>query len=170
MEEKIINKVSASQLVTLDLEQLRPSGDRVAFDMKDILFQGLILKEKDFRAFVKSNDWSIYATKHVAIYCSSDAIVPQWAYMLLAVMLQPIAITVVFGSLEALEERLYLHKLNALDWSSYEGAKVVVKGCGKFEIPSAVYLEVASRLRPIAQSIMFGEPCSTVPVFKRRPA
>ncbi|GHM99673.1 hypothetical protein WSM22_11630 [Cytophagales bacterium WSM2-2] len=168
MEEEIINKVSASSLVTFDLEELYVPGDRTLFDIKDLLFQGLILKEKDFRDFIKAHDWTQYTDKHVAIVCSADAIIPTWTFMLLTVALQPFAATVIFGSLEDLETQLFRRKLDAIEWQKYVHAKVVVKGCSKVPVPISAYVEVVNRLRPIASSIMFGEACSTVPLFKSK--
>ncbi len=168
MEDQIINKVTASNLITLDLEELYLPGERVLFDIKDLLFQGLILKEKDFRDFIKQYDWSAFSGKHVAITCSADAIVPTWAFMLLATVLQPIAQNVIFGSLEDLEKTLFLQKLNLVDWNRFVNEKVVIKGCSKVHVPVAAYVEAVNRLRPLASSIMFGEACSTVPLFKQK--
>jgi len=168
MEDQIINKVTASNLITLDLEELYLPGERELFDIKDLLFQGLILKEKDFRAFIKQYDWSAFSGKHVAITCSADAIVPTWAFMLLATVLQPIAQNVIFGSLEDLEKTLFLQKLNLVDWNRFVNEKVVIKGCSKVKVPVAAYVEAVNRLRPLASSIMFGEACSTVPLFKQK--
>jgi hypothetical protein len=168
MENGIVNKVAQSKLVTFNLEEFYQPGERVAFDIKDLLFQGLVLKEKDFRDFVKSNNWNVYRDKHVAIICSADAIVPTWAFMLLAVTLQPVTKSLVFGSLEELESSLFLKALDKIDWHKFEGAKVVIKGCSKVDVPTSVYVEVTSRLRRFASSIMYGEPCSTVPLFKKR--
>jgi Protein of unknown function (DUF2480) len=168
MGNEIINRVNSSQLVTFDLEELYTPGERVLFDIKTLLFQELILREKDFRDFIKDHDWAQYQNKFVAITCSADAIVPTWAYMLLASALQPHAQQVVFGSLQDLEARLFEDALNKIEWKKFDKAKVVVKGCGKVEVPVSAYLEVTNRLRPVAQSIMYGEPCSTVPVFKRK--
>ena len=168
MEDQIINKVTASNLITLDLEELYLPGERELFDIKDLLFQGLILKEKDFRAFIKQYDWSAFSGKHVAITCSADAIVPTWAFMLLATVLQPIAQNVIFGSLEDLEKTLFLQKLNLVDWNRFVNEKVVIKGCSKVHVPVAAYVEAVNRLRPLASSIMFGEACSTVPLFKQK--
>jgi hypothetical protein len=170
MEEQIINRVSASNLITFDLEELYSPGDRVLFDIKDLLFQGLILKEKDFRDFIRHHDWTQFQGKHVAITCSADAIVPTWAFMLLATMLQPFAQSVVFGSLEDLEKDLFFQKLNLVDWAKFTNQKVVIKGCSKVEVPVAAYVEAVNRLRPIASSIMFGEACSTVPLYKQKKA
>lgn len=168
MEEQIINRVSASNLVSFDLEELYTSGERVLFDIKDLLFQGLILKEKDFRDFIKAHDWSQYSGKHVAIVCSADAVVPTWAFMLLSITLQPFANTIVFGALDDLERQLFQQKLAAVDWQKFENTKVVVKGCSKVQVPVSAYVEVVNHLRPIASSIMYGEPCSTVPLFKAK--
>src|SRR6478752_239466 len=129
MEEQIVNRVSASNLVTFDLEELYTPGDRVLFDIKDQLFQGLILREKDFRDFIKAHDWSQYQNKFVAIQCSADAIVPTWAYMLLSIALKDFARRIVFGTLDELESQLYYDTLSSIDWSIYKDAKVVIKGC-----------------------------------------
>lgn len=167
MNEEIINKVARSPLQTIDLEELYVSGERIVLDVKDQLFQGIALREKDFREFIKLNNWSVFEGKHVAIHCSVDAIVPTWAYMLLSAALRPFAKTILFGTLEELEAQLFKTALDAIDWSKYEDAKVVIKGCSKVNVPIAAYVDVTSRLQPIASSIMFGEPCSTVPIFKK---
>lgn len=163
---EIVNRVSASGLITFDLETFYQPGERVLLDIKDRLFQGLVLKEKDFRAFVKTHDWKQYQDKFVAITCSTDAIVPTWAYMLLAAALRPYARLFFFGSFERLEEKIFEEKLKSVDWSEFENKKVVVKGCSKVEVPVSVYLEVVRHLQPLVSSLMFGEPCSTVPLFK----
>lgn len=168
MEDQIINRVTASNLITFDLEELYSPGERVLFDIKDLLFQGLILKEKDFRDFIRQHDWSEFKGKHVAITCSADAIVPTWAFMLLATVIQPFAQSVVFGSLEDLEKSLFFQKLQLVDWTKFVNEKVVIKGCSKVEVPVAAYVEAVNRLRPVASSIMFGEACSTVPLFKQK--
>lgn len=167
MSEEIINKVARSPLQTIDLEEFYVAGERISLDIKEQLFQGIALREKDFREFIKANDWASFEGKHVAIQCSADAIVPTWAYMLLSVALKPFAKTILFGSLEELETQLFKSTLDTIDWSKYENAKVVIKGCSKVKVPIATYVDVTSRLQPIASSIMFGEPCSTVPIFKR---
>jgi Protein of unknown function (DUF2480) len=168
MENEIVNRVSNSPLVTFDLEELYSPGERVLFDIKSLLFQELILREKDFRNFIKTHDWSQYDNKYVAITCSADAVVPTWAYMLLTVSLQPYASLVIFGSLQDLETILFKNTLDKVDWKKYNNAKVVIKGCSKVQVPISSYVEVTNRLRPVASSIMFGEPCSTVPVFKKK--
>jgi len=169
VEEQIINKVALSGLITLDLEEYYPSGERVVYDIKDNLFMGLILKEKDFRAFLKEHNWEQYTGKNVAITCSEEAIIPMWAYMLLAIQLEPYARTVIFGSLEDLEKKLFDDVLNTFDWEQYRDARMVVKGCSDKQIPASVYVEVTRRLRPLVKSLMFGEPCSTVPLYKQKP-
>lgn len=167
MSEEIINKVSQSGLVTIDLEAFYPEGERVLFDIKDLLFQGLILREKDFREFIKNEDWNKYKDKYVALVCSADAIVPTWAYMLLATQLEPVAKKVVFGDLENLETILYSEILGQLNIDQYKDARIVIKGCGDLPVPKAAYVQITSMLRPVAKSIMYGEPCSTVPLYKK---
>ena len=165
--EEIVNRVATSGLVSLDLEELYHPGERILFDIKDQLFQGLILREKDFRAFLKSHDWAQYAGKNIAIICSEDAIVPTWAYMLLAVELEPFANTFVFGDLNVLEDKLFSDALRKIDPEGFSGKRVVVKGCSKVTVPVFAYVEVTRLLKPYVQSLMFGEPCSTVPLYKK---
>jgi Protein of unknown function (DUF2480) len=165
--DEIINRVAASPLVTFDLEELYAKGDRMVFDIKEQLFEGVMLKEKDFRAFIKNHDWSQYQGKNMAIICSADAIVPTWAYMLLSVALQPVASSIIFGSLAELESHLFNQSLSAINWQQYKDVKVVIKGCSKVAVPISAYVEVTNRLRPIAAGIMYGEACSTVPLYKK---
>ena len=167
MSGEIINKVARSPLQSIDLEAFYVPGERTRLDIKDQLFQGMVLREKDFRGFIKSNDWASFEGKHVAVQCSAEAIVPIWAYMLLSVALRPFAKTFFFGSLEEMEAWLFKTALDAVDWGKYENAKVVIKGCSKVNVPIATYVDVTCRLQPIASSIMFGEPCSTVPIYKK---
>ncbi len=167
MENEIINRVASSGIVTLDLEEYYPTGERVIYDIKDNLFQGLILREKDFREFLKSNDWSIYSDQHVAITCSEDAIIPTWAYMLLATKLAPFAKTVTFGTLESLEEKIFASALNHINLEEFRDKRVVVKGCSKINVPISTYMDISLKLKPVVQSLMFGEPCSTVPIYKK---
>lgn len=167
MENEIINRVAQSSLVTFDLEQLYVPGERVLVDIKNQLYQEMILKEKDFRDYIKATDWSAYKDKFVAITCTADAIVPTWAFMLLSIALEPHASKIVFGDLNELEHQIFLDALNKVDFESYRDAKVVIKGCSKVNVPVSVYVEATNRLRPIAGSLMFGEPCSTVPLYKR---
>ncbi len=168
IQETIINKVAQSGLVTIDLAHFAPQGERVVYDIKDNLFHGLILREKDFREFVKEHDWQQYEGKFVAITCTADAIVPTWAYMLLANRLEPYAKDIVFGDLNTLETILYERALNNLEMEKYKDQRVVVKGCGDIPIPESAFVKFTTMLSKVAKSIMYGEPCSTVPVFKRK--
>ncbi|MCY1533648.1 hypothetical protein D9M68_689880 [compost metagenome] len=168
IQENIVNKVASSGLITFNLEDYFPKGERVVYDIKDNLFHGLILKEQDFRAFVKEHDWSQYTGKNVAITCSADAIVPTWAYMLIANRMKPYAHEVVFGSLEQLESVLYTKALSKVNPADFEGARVVIKGCAHLEVPVSAYVEITNLLSPVVKSIMYGEPCSTVPIYKRK--
>jgi hypothetical protein len=168
IQENIINKVANSGLVTLNLEDYYHTGERLVYDIKDNLFHGLILKEKDFREFIKNHDWAQYQDKNVAIICSADAIVPTWAYMLLANRMKPFANEVVFGDLNTLESVLFTKALSKIKAEQFADERVVVKGCGDLEIPVSAYVEITNILTPVVKSIMFGEPCSTVPVFKRK--
>jgi hypothetical protein len=166
--EEIINRVSESSLITLDLEQFYPRGEIAVFDMKDHLFMGLILKEKDFRAALQGLDWEQYQGKNVALTCSADAVIPVWAYMLVASYLQPVAKEIVFGDEKTLVQTILSRNLSNMDPNEYADKRVVVKGCGEVAIPDSAYMEVTARLRPFAKSIMYGEPCSTVPIYKKR--
>lgn len=165
--EEIVNRVAVSGIVSLDLEELYHPGERILYDIKDNLWQGMILKEKDFREFLKAHDWTQYQGKNVAIICSEDAIVPTWAYMLLAVQMEPYANAVIFGDLNALEDKLFADAIQKINLSEYEGKRVVVKGCSKVNVPISAYVEISRLLKPIVQSLMFGEPCSTVPLYKK---
>lgn len=167
MEETIVNKVAASGLITFNLEDYYTPGERVFYDLKDNLYMELILKEKDFRTFLKENDWSLYQNKHVAIGCTADAIVPTWAYMLLSLKLTEVAASVHFGTLQDLEIKLFQEKLKDIDFEEYKDARVVVKGCSKVDVPTSIYVEMANKLKPLVKSLMFGEPCSTVPLYKK---
>lgn len=165
--EEIVNRVATSGLISFDLEELYHPGERVLYDIKDNLFMGMILKEKDFRDFLKTHDWTQYSGKNIAIYCSEDAIVPTWAYMLLAIQLEPYANTVVFGDLTALEDKLFSDAISKINPGDFSGKKVVVKGCSKVPVPISAYVTITNLLKPVAQSLMFGEPCSTVPLYKK---
>jgi hypothetical protein len=165
--DEIKNKVAESGLLEINLEEYYPKGERVLLDIKDHLFQGLILKEKDFREFVKQEDWSKYKDKFVAITCSADAIVPTWAYMLLSTSIQPFAKNVVFGDLKTLETVLFTQALAKLDPEDFRDKRAVIKGCGNLPVPESAYVELTRILTPVAKSIMYGEPCSTVPVMKK---
>ncbi|GAA3952499.1 DUF2480 family protein [Hymenobacter algoricola] len=167
MEEIFVNRVAQSALTTLNLEELIHPGERVEYDIKENLFHGLMLREKDFREFVKTHDWTQYDGRNVAIICSADAIVPTWAYMLLASKLQNHAHRYIFGNLEALDQELFQEAIAGIDAEAYRDAKVVVKGCGSIPVPTYAYVAIMQKLLPVASSIMYGEPCSTVPLYKR---
>jgi len=167
MAEEIVNRVAKSPIVTFNLETYYHKGERVVYDLKENLFQEMILREKDFRAFVKEHDWSAYEGKNVALTCSVEAIVPTWAYMLLATKLQPYAHKVVFGSLGDLENALYQEALSQVDPEDFRDRPVVVKGCGDLPVPTFAYVEITQLLMPVAKTIMYGEPCSTVPIYKK---
>ena len=167
METPFVNRVANSGLVTLNLEDLIHPGERVVYDIKDNLFHGLVLREKDFREFIKTNDWAQYDGKNVAIICSADAIVPTWAYMLLATRLQNHAYRYVFGDLAALEQALFQEAIAGINAEEYRDAKVVVKGCGNVPVPTYAYVAIMQKLLPVTSSIMYGEPCSTVPLYKK---
>ena len=168
MDQEIVNKVANSGLITIDLEELVDKGERVALDIKDQLFQGLLLREKDFRNFIAEHNWEQYRDKHVAVFCSTDAILPKWAFMLMAQALQPFAASVVYGSVEQLETMLYQKALAEINAEEYRDKRIVIKGCGDKDVPTFAYVELTRILTPVAKSIMYGEPCSTVPVFKRK--
>jgi Protein of unknown function (DUF2480) len=167
MENEIVNRVAQSGLITIDLGEFYPHGARMVLDIKDQLFQGMILREKDFREFVKTHNWTQYQDAYVAVTCSADAIIPDWAWMLLSVSLAPFAKKIVFGNLELLETVLYNELLAQLDVEQYKDARVVVKGCGDKPVPLTAYVELTRRLQPVVKSLMYGEPCSTVPVYKQ---
>lgn len=167
MSEVIVNKVAESGIVEIDLEKYYPKGDIVVFDLKDYLFMGLILKEKDFRESLKNLDWNIYENKYVAVTCSADAIIPMWAYMLIASNLQPVAKDFFIANEETAHKTVFLQNIDGIDMNEFADKRIVVKGCGDLPIGDFAYLEITKRLRPIAKSIMYGEPCSTVPVYKK---
>ena len=168
IQENIVNKVTQSSLVTLDPAYFFPAGERIIFDIKDNLFHGLILKEKDFREFIKTHDWEQYTGKFVAVTCTADAVVPAWAYMLLANRMAPFAREVVFGNGDVLETVLFFKRLAQLDIEQYRDQRVVIKGCGDTPVPVSAYVELTRKLTPVVKSLMFGEPCSTVPIYKRK--
>lgn len=166
--EAFINKVADSGIISLDLETFFPIDRIQEFDLKPYLFMELILKEKEFRAALLATDWEVYRNSHVAIFCSADAIIPMWANMLVAVYLTPIARSVFFGNQDQLRENLLLNTIATINAADYTDKRVVVKGCGERPVPASAYIKITSLLQPFAKSIMFGEPCSTVPIFKRK--
>lgn len=167
MSEPIINKVAESGIITIDPATFIPTGETVVFDLKDYLFMGLILKEKDFRESLKSLDWEQYRDRNVALTCTADAIIPVWAYMLVTSNLQPVAREIVMGDEHELQKQVFLKNVSKLDIKSFEDKRVVIKGCGDIPIGDYVYMELTRLLRPVVKSIMYGEPCSTVPVYKK---
>lgn len=164
--DEIVNKVANSKLVQLDLAAFYQHGKRTTIDIQPWLFEGLLLKEKDFRAHIQNHDWSQYQNHFVNLTCSSDAIVPSWAYLLISLELEGIAKKVVFGSLETLELALFEEFCASHDFSQYQNQLTIVKGCGNLPIPTQAYVNFMARLKPYAKSIMFGEPCSAVPLYK----
>lgn len=170
METEIVNRVAQSPLITINLEDFYHPGDRVVFDMKECLYMGMILREKDFREWVKTHDWEQYEGKNVAILCSADAVVPTWAYMLVAEKLQAYAHFFVFGNMDALENALFQNALKDFDAAEYADKMIVIKGCFDKPVPAGAYVEITRLLAPHVKSLMYGEPCSTVPIFKRKKA
>ena len=168
LKEDIVNRVANSVLVTLDLEDFYPEGKRAIIDISQWLFEGIVLREKDFREALKNQNWSIYKDCYVALNCSTDAIVPGWAYILVSLELSPSAKKTVVGSLETLESILYSEIINSLDLEPYRNKPVIIKGCAHKPIPQNAFVLLAQRLQPIAKSIMYGEACSSVPLFKKK--
>ena len=168
MEEDIINRVANSALVTINLEDYYPKGERIVFDIKDWLFEGLVLREKDFRNQVAEYNWSQHQDRYVALTCTTDAIIPGWVYMLICIQLESVAKKTIIGNLEALETSIYQDVLNNLDVSEFADKPIIIKGCSKKPVPQNAYIMLASKLKPIAKSIMYGEACSAVPLFKKK--
>ena len=167
MEDVIVNKVAESGLLTIDLEEYYPQEEVSVFDLKEYLFMGLILKEKDYREALKNLDWSLYQNKNVCITCTADAVIPVWAYMLAATHLQPVAKEIVFGNEDFLHRTLFLKNLSKINVEEFADKRVVIKGCGDKLISETAYVEITKLLRPVVKSIMYGEPCSTVPIYKK---
>jgi Protein of unknown function (DUF2480) len=167
MDEVFVNKVSESGIITLDLEEFYPKEETAVFDMKDHLFMGLILKEKDFRETMKGLDLAPYKGKNIALTCTADAIIPVWAYMLVAGYLEPVANEIVFGDSEFLHRSLFLKNIAKVNVEDYQDKRVVIKGCGELPISETAYVAITNLLRPVVKSIMYGEPCSTVPIYKK---
>ena len=167
MADEIVNRVANSSLMVFDLEDHYPSGQRILFDIKDWLYEGFVLREKDFRQAVKAHDWSQYQDAYVALTCTTDAIVPAWAYMLLSSSLEPYANTIIKGDLEQLESSIYQELITAIDLESYKDKPVIIKGCSNKPVPTNAYLMMINRLQKVAKSVMYGEACSSVPLYKR---
>jgi len=168
MSGEILNRVSKSKLITIDLEDFYPTGNRVVVDIAPWLHQELILKEKDFRNFVDKHQWAQYTQCYVALSCSVDAIIPSWAYLLLSSKLAPYAKKVVVGNLDLLETTIFSEIINDLDLSKYQNKPVIIKGCANKPIPNSAYTVLIKKLQPFVKSIMYGEACSTVPIFKKK--
>ena len=168
MQTTFVNKVAESGIITLNLEDYYPKEEVKVFDMKEYLFMGLILKEKDFREALKVLDIEKYRNKNIALTCSADAVIPMWAYMLVASLLQPVAKEIIFGNETFVKEKLLLTNIEQIDTTAYNEARLVIKGCGELPIGESAYVAITQKLRPVAKSIMYGEPCSTVPVYKKK--
>lgn len=167
MADEIVNKIAQSGLVNINLEELYPKGRRMTLDIAPWLYEGVMLREKDFRNYVKEHDWKQYNDAYVAVYCSEDAIIPQWAWILLGNALNGHSIRTVFGSLETLEAILFQSIIDGLDVDEYHGKKVIVKGCSDLPVPVQGFIRLTERLTPVVQSLMYGEACSTVPIYKK---
>lgn len=167
MSDEIVNRVAKSNLITIDLEDFYPKGLRRIIDIKQWLFHELILKETDFRNYLKEHDWNQYKDQYVALSCSADAIIPSWAYMLISTYLNPVAKKVVVGSLNDLETAIFQDLINELPTEDYKNKPVIIKGCASKPIPETAYIQLIEKVQPVARSIMFGEACSTVPLYKR---
>ena len=168
MSELFNNKVADSGLITLDLASFIPATEIVVFDIKPYLFMELILKEKEFRTALQSTDWSVYTDKIVGIYCSTDAIIPMWANMLIVSSLTPIAKAVYFGDENKVREQVLLENIEHINSADYLDQRVIIKGCGETPIGESAYIAITHKLQPVVKSIMYGEPCSTVPVYKKK--
>lgn len=167
MAEEIVNRVAKSKLKTFNLEDLYPDGERVLFDIKDWLYEGFVLREKEFRKAVKAHDWAQYSDKFIALTCSSDAILPAWAFMLVTSKLQPYAKKVVLGDMQQLEASIYQELIENLDVSEYKDLPMIIKGCSDKAVPEQAYIQLVQKLQPVAKSLMFGEACSSVRLYKR---
>tara|TARA_R110002072_G_scaffold85225_1_gene192971 strand:- start:53232 stop:53744 length:513 start_codon:yes stop_codon:yes gene_type:complete len=168
LEKEIINRVANSKLVTFDLETLYPEGKRVQFDISPWLLEGIVLKENEFRKHVEQHDWSSYKDCYVALHCTTDAIVPGWAYILLSVQLAPHAKKVIVGDLETLESIIFAEIITDLNVDEFKNKPVIIKGCAHKPIPASAFTLLAKKIQPIARSIMYGEACSSVPLYKRK--
>ena len=167
LKDKIVNRVANSKLVTIDMEDLYPEGARLNLDISNWLLEGVVLHEKDFRAHLSKNDWSQYKNAYVALHCSTDAIVPGWAYMLVSLHLSSIARKVIVGTITDLETLIFSEIITQMDLSVYKDKPVIIKGCGHKPVPENAFVLLAQKLRPIAKSIMYGEACSSVPLYKK---
>ena len=168
MADTIVNRVAASALITFDLEKLYQIGSRHSIDISQWLDQGILLKEKEFRAQLKAHDWSIYRDKFIALQCSTDAILPSWAFLLVTTHLQPYARKVVLGSLKDLEVQLFAEEIQLLELSPYKDQPVIIKGCTENTVPQDAYVQLIAKLQPVVKSLFYGEACSSVPLYKKK--
>lgn len=166
--EPIINKIASSGLITIDPAAFLPAEDMILFDLKPFLFRELILREKDFREALKNHDWEPYRDEPVTIFCSTDAIIPMWAYMLVATYLEPVTDQIQYGDVAEGMKQMALSSIAKMDLTPYKDQRIVIKGCGEKPVPAAVYVALMKKMKPAVKSIMFGEPCSTVPVYKQK--
>jgi hypothetical protein len=168
MNEPIINKVKNSGLITLSLDDFIVNEPIKELDLANQLWQGLVLKEKDFRGFIENNNWSEFKNNHAAIYCSADAIIPRWAYMLVTAALQPHALSIHFGKKNEVLNQFALKQISEMDVNLYTDARVILKGCSNYELSENVYIAISNKLLPVVKTLMYGEPCSTVPIYKKK--
>lgn len=168
MSDIIVNKIAQSGIITIDLEDFLPQHEIIAFDIKPYLFKEMILKEKDFRASMKALDWSTYTNQCVAVFCSADAIIPMWAYMLIVTQLNEVNAQVYTGNVEEVQEQLFIEAIRHIPEGEYIDKRVVIKGCSDHPLPASAYVEISKKMLPLVASLMFGEPCSTVPVYKKK--
>lgn len=168
MSGEIINRVANSKLVTVDLEDYYPKGERIAFDISQWLMEGIVLREKDFREQANAHDWSQYSSNYVALFCSTDAIIPSWAFLLISLHLAPFAKKTIVGTLTDLETVLYTEIIEKLDVEEFSDKPIIIKGCSNKPIPETAYVLLAQKLQPLTKSIMYGEACSSVPLYKKR--
>lgn len=166
--EPIVNKIASSGIITIDLAEFLPQEPIVAIDLKPFLFRELILREKDFREALKTHDWEQYRNKPVTIYCSTDAIIPMWAYMLMTTYLEPTASSIQYGDISAAGRNMMLSAIDEMDITPFTDQRIIIKGCGEKPVPADAYVAIMKKLKPVVKSLMFGEPCSTVPVYKRK--
>ena len=168
MADTIVNRVAASALITFDLEKLYQIGTRQSIDLSQLLHQGLLLKEKEFRALLKAHDWSVYRDQFIALHCSTDAILPAWAALLVTTHLQPYARKVVLGTLNDLEVQLFAEEIQLLDISQYKDQPLIIKGCSDKTVPQDAYVQLIAKLQPVVKSLFYGEACSSVPLYKKK--
>lgn len=168
MPDEIVNRVANSKLITINLEDYYPEGTRVLFDIKDWLLEGLVLREKEFRTQVTNHNWEQYKNNYVALSCSTDAIIPGWAYMLISIQLENYSKKTIIGDLETLETCIYQDVLSKIDVTVYKNKPIIIKGCSNKPVPQNAYIMLSGLLKPVAKSIMYGEACSSVPLYKRK--